>query len=374
MKTDEFTMNKRKNIRVLIVEDDTLVGEMIQGLLEELGYVVAGKAMNGVEAVDMACALEPEVVLMDIEMPTVDGIEAARLIIERCPRPVVMVTAHETSELVAQASEAGVGAYIVKPPNGRELERAITIAVARFDDMMKLRHLNAELEARNEDLDAFAHTVAHDLQSPLSLMIGYAEVLEQDFDSLPPEAVQTSLSTIVQNGRKLSDMIDALLLLAGVRRTDVTTTTLDMADIVAEALQRVGPLIDEYRPEIILPDHWPEASGYGLWIEEVWVNYISNALKYGGRPPRLALGAETQPDGMVRFWIEDNGPGLTPEEQDRLFVPFTRLDQVQIKGYGLGLSIARRIVEKLGGEVGVESEGVPDRGSVFYFILPGSNL
>ena len=368
-------MNKHKNTRVLIVEDDTLVGEMIQGLLEELGYVVAGKATNGMEALELATALEPDVVLMDIEMPAVDGIEAARRITEHSPRPVVMVTAHETSELVMQASEAGVGAYILKPPNGRELERAITIAVARFDDMMRLRRLNAELQTRNEDLDAFAHTVAHDLQSPLSLMIGYAEVLEQDFDSLPPEEIRTYLSTIVQNGRKLSDLIDALLLLAGVRRTEVTTTPLDMAGIVAEALQRTGPLIEEYRPELRLPDAsaWPEALGYGPWIEEVWVNYISNALKYGGRPPRLRLGAESRPDGMVRYWIKDNGPGLTPEEQARLFVPFTRLDQVLIKGYGLGLSIVRRIVEKLDGAVGVESEGVPGRGSLFYFTLPASN-
>jgi signal transduction histidine kinase len=366
-------MNKRKKIQALIVEDDTLVSEMIQGLLEELGYEVVGKAANGAEAVKMTHTLEPDVVLMDIEMPNVDGIEAARRIIECCPTPVVMVTAHETSKLVEQASEAGVGAYLVKPPTGRELERAITIAMARFDDMMKLRRLNAELQIRNEDLDAFAHTVAHDLQSPLSLMIGYAEVLEQDFASLPPEAVQTYLRTIVQNGRKLSDMVDALLMLAGVRRTDVAKMTVDMAGIVAEALERVRPLIEDYQPEIILPERWPEALGYGPWIEEVWVNYTSNALKYGGRPPQLELGAETQPDGTVRFWIQDNGPGLTPEEQARLFIPFTRLDQVQVKGYGLGLSIVRRIVEKLGGEVGVESAGMPGQGSTFHFTLPRTN-
>jgi len=372
-RTEEIKMNNRDDIRALIVEDDTLVSEMIQGLLEELGYVVVGKAVNGAEAVEMTRVLGPDVVLMDIEMPNIDGIEAARRIFECCPTPVVMVTAHETSKLVEQASEVGVGAYLVKPPNGRELERAITIAVARFDDMMKLRRLNAELRTRNEDLDAFAHTVAHDLQSPLSLMIGYAEVLEQDFASLPPEAVQIYLNTIVQNGRKLSDMVDALLLLAGVRRMDVAKTTVDMAGIVAEVLERVRPLIEEYQPNIVLPECWPEALGYGLWIEEVWINYISNALKYGGRLPKLELGAETQPDGMVRFWIQDNGPGLTPAEQDCLFIPFTRLDQVQVKGYGLGLSIVGRIVERLGGEVGVESAGVPGQGSVFYFTLPGTN-
>ncbi len=106
-------------------------------------------------------------------------------------------------------------------------------------------------------------------------------------------------------------------------------------------------------------------------MEEVWVNYISNGCKYGGQPPRLELGWD-RPEGesAVRFWVHDNGDGISPDDQPRLFVPFTRLDHVHVKGYGLGLSIVRRIVEKLGGQVGVESEGVPGRGSLFYFTLP----
>jgi two-component system sensor histidine kinase/response regulator len=84
----------------------------------------------------------------------------------------------------------------------------------------------------------------------------------------------------------------------------------------------------------------------------------------------VELGATAQPDGdMVRFWVSDDGPGLTPEDQARLFTPFTRLDQVQTKGHGLGLSIVQRIVERLGGQVGVESE--VGRGSMFFFTLPG---
>lgn len=236
---------------------------------------------------------------------------------------------------------------------------------------MKLRHLNEELQRRNEELDAFAHTVAHDLQSPLSLVIGYAEVLEEDFAALPAEQMRTYLHTITKNSRKMSTIIDALLLLAGVHKAGVTLESLNMTDIVTQAQQRLAPLLDEYQPEIILPDSWPTALGYGPWVEEVWTNYISNAIKYGGRPPRLKLGAELQSNGMVRFWIRDNGPGLTPEEQRRLFTPFTRLDQVQVKGHGLGLSIVRRIVEKLGGEVRVESAGITGQGSTFSFTLPG---
>jgi signal transduction histidine kinase len=113
------------------------------------------------------------------------------------------------------------------------------------------------------------------------------------------------------------------------------------------------------------------ALGYGPWVEEVWVNYLSNALKYGGRPPRVKLGATPQSDGKVRFWVRDNGPGLASGAQDRLFTPFTRLDRGRVAGHGLGLSIVRRIVEKLGGQVGVESE--EGAGSVFWFTLRSRN-
>jgi two-component system sensor histidine kinase/response regulator len=112
--------------------------------------------------------------------------------------------------------------------------------------------------------------------------------------------------------------------------------------------------------------------GYAPWVEEVWVNYISNALKYGGTPsaaPRVELGAETQGDGMVRFWVRDHGPGIAPEAQLRLFTPFTRLDHVRAGGHGLGLSIVRRIVEKLGGQVSVASQ--VGEGSTFSFTLAG---
>jgi signal transduction histidine kinase len=135
-------------------------------------------------------------------------------------------------------------------------------------------------------------------------------------------------------------------------------------------------MIGRFRAEVALPDNWPVALGYGPWIEQVWVNYLSNAIKYGGEPPRVELGADASGDaglsqGRVRFWVRDNGPGLGEEEIGRLFVPFTRLDQARAQGHGLGLSIVRRIVEKLGGGVGVESE--PGEGSLFYFALPLAN-
>jgi signal transduction histidine kinase len=103
-------------------------------------------------------------------------------------------------------------------------------------------------------------------------------------------------------------------------------------------------------------------------VEEVWVNYISNGLKYGGQPPHLELGATATPNGTICFWVRDNGPGLSPAAQAKLFTRFTRLDQTRAKGHGLGLSIVQHIVEKLGGEVGIESAVGQD--CKFYFTLP----
>jgi signal transduction histidine kinase len=101
----------------------------------------------------------------------------------------------------------------------------------------------------------------------------------------------------------------------------------------------------------------------------VWSNYIINALKYGGKPPRLEFGSDPLPGEMVRFWLKDNGDGISPENQQQLFTPFERLGKIYARGEGLGLSIVKRIVENLGGEVGVESQGLPGEGSTFSFTL-----
>ncbi len=243
-----------------------------------------------------------------------------------------------------------------------------TIAIDNARLVEVLRQQTKELQVRNEELDAFSHTVAHDLKNPLTYVVGFAETLHDSYQTLDDQNIEKYLLQIAESGRKMGNIIDALLLLAGVRQMKIDVKPLDMAHILDEVLHRMSYMIQESNAEIILPEQWPTALGYDLWIEEVWVNYVSNGIKYGGDPPRLRLGAEPLEDDMVYFWIQDNGQGLTPEEQERLFTPFTQLQQVKTAGYGLGLSIVRRIVEKLGGQVWVESE--IGTGSTFYFSLP----
>ena len=235
-----------------------------------------------------------------------------------------------------------------------------------------LRQRVAELEARNGELEVFAHTVAHDLKGPICRLAGYTDLVRIEYTSLSDDEMQKCVNGIHRSALELGDIVDELLLLCGLRHEKVETTELDMTSIVSRALHRLAHRVEDGVVKVALPETWPVAVGHGPWIEEVWVNYIDNAIKYGGQPAYVELGAE-RANGTSRFWVRDNGRGLTAEERDNLFAPFTRLNQVQTQGYGLGLSIVRHIVEKTGGRVGVESNGVPGQGSTFSFTLPAES-
>jgi AmiR/NasT family two-component response regulator len=140
-------MKFHRRLKVLLVDDDSLVIDVVQSELEAIGHEVIGRASDGRQAISRIRALQPDIVVMDITMPEMDGLEATRLIQEICPRPVVLLTAHDDPELVERASEAGAGAYILKPPNGPEMGRTLMIAIARFADFMELRRLNEELNS-----------------------------------------------------------------------------------------------------------------------------------------------------------------------------------------------------------------------------------
>ena len=166
----------------------------------------------------------------------------------------------------------------------------------------------------------------------------------------------------------MDSIIDNLLLLSETRRAEISARPVEMANIVANIRKRLSHMIKTRRALVSYPESWPTAMGYAPWIEEVWANYLSNALKYGGEHPSVELGATPQSNGMIRFWIRDYGSGISPEAQARLFTPFTQVGQAREGGHGLGLAIVRHIIEKLGGQVGIESE--LGNGCLFFFTLP----
>jgi PAS domain S-box-containing protein len=151
-------MPDTKPLRILIAEDDAAINELVAILLTEAGHQVAGRAYHAREAVKLAGQERPDAILLDIVMPDPEtgqedreaGLWAAREIMAGCPAPVVLLTAHESPELLEQACNLGVGAYLVKPPRLGDLERAILIACARFADLTELRRVNARLRESEE--------------------------------------------------------------------------------------------------------------------------------------------------------------------------------------------------------------------------------
>jgi signal transduction histidine kinase len=233
-----------------------------------------------------------------------------------------------------------------------------------------LKKANKLLSASNEELDAFAHTVAHDLKSPLGAILGFADLLFKEYETLKKSDIDEFLNYIICNGQKMRSIIDGLLTLASVRREQVQFNPLPMAVIVADVQSRLTYTMREYQAQIVIATNILDSVGYVPWVEEIWANYIGNAIKYGGSPPVITLGSNRAENGMIRYWVRDNGRGLSAADQRKLFTPFTRLGHSDISGHGLGLSIVQRITNRLGGQVGVISE--VGKGCEFFFTLPAT--
>jgi PAS domain S-box-containing protein len=238
------------------------------------------------------------------------------------------------------------------------------------ESQIKLINEIQEKEQLINDLDSFSHTVAHDLKGMLGAIVSASNMIKLGIDGMSKDELLEINDIIGQSATKTMHITAELLILASVRQQEIKLVSVNMQNLVLDAMSRLKDMIPAKGAKILLPDDYPEVLGYAAWLEEVWLNYISNAIKYGGTPPVIQIGSDILPGGRVKFWIKDNGKGLSPEDINLLFTKFTRLDVMRAEGHGLGLSIVKRIIEKLNGEVGVESENIPGEGSVFYFILP----
>ncbi len=252
----------------------------------------------------------------------------------------------------------------------KQREEMATLRKQVFD----LKSQLVERDAQIQELDAYAYTVAHGLKTPLSVITFASEILlVGQNDSTPDPATPELLESIHRMGFKMAEIIEDLLTLTGLSQSHIEVEPLEMAPILEEVARRLASACAESGAQIIYTrpvDEWPAALGNGPLVEEIWENFINNAIKYGGTPPRIELGAEPIEGNMVRFWIQDNGPGVPQDIQSQLFKIFSRLHTHLADGYGLGLAIVDRIVRKLHGQVTVKSTGIPGEGSTFSFTLP----
>ncbi len=241
----------------------------------------------------------------------------------------------------------------------------ITLALARAQAY-------AEIQDRNRELDAYSHTVAHDLKSPLHGITGYLGLLSDDErDRLTAEG-QAMLDRAIEYAQKMNQIIEGLLLMASLRAPDLILDSVDMSSVVQAAVERLRPEIERRGVKIGILPGLPPVLGFAPWLEEVFANLISNAIKYiGPDNPDPCISIRGNPhEGMVRYEVLDNGVGIEPEDQARLFETFSRFHRDLAHGAGLGLSIVQRIITRLNGTVGVES--VLGQGSTFWFTLPAA--
>jgi len=244
---------------------------------------------------------------------------------------------------------------------------------------IKLKHSNQQLireikknEKLIEDLDSFAHTVAHDLKNTLGAIYSSTEVITESIEDGNKELTKEIAGLIREMSYKTVQVTNEILKMATAGHHDVKKVPVNMELILTESMKQLDDIIKQYNATIELPSVWNTSLGYAPWLEEVWINYISNAIKYGGTPPVINIGSEKLSNDKVKYWIRDNGNGILPQYQQKLFKKHTRLNPEKAIGSGLGLSIVKRIVEKLDGSVGIESTGIAGEGAVFYFILPAS--
>lgn len=357
---------------LLLVDDTPANLQLLLPMFSQEAYRLR-VATNGARALELVEAEKPDLILLDIVMPNISGYDVCRQLKadpETVGIPIIFLSALNEVENKLAAFELGGVDYITKPFHAAEVLTRVNTHLTLCRLQQQLTQANTQLQRQVQELDAYAHTVAHDLKSPLSVLLGYVELLE----NAVPDTVQHIMDVVTGSAHKANEIVEELLLLATMRQQKKRPShPLNMWAIVENAQVRLNAVMPGMEPDVSVkarlekPETWPVCLGYAPWIEEVWINYLSNALKYGGDRTQITVGGDVQGE-VGRFWVQDRGPGLTAEDQSKLFAPFERLKQARAQGHGLGLSIVRRIVETLNGEVGVESK--VGEGSLFYFTLP----
>ena len=417
-------------MKILVVDDDQGNLCLLEIMLKRSGYQVAS-AVNGAEALGKLRAAGFDLIIADILMPVMDGFQLCREVKgddELKDIPFVFYTATYTDEKDEElALKVGADKFIVKPlePHrfisiiqdvitdveegkiGRkkpvleeekevlklynerlvkklekkmlDLKREISERKRAEEELTKYRdHLERLVEERTADLETFTFSVSHDLRAPLRAMQGLSQALLEDYaDRLDP-AGQDYARHIATAAQYMDTLIQDLLAYSRLSRADLQLQAVDLEDVVHKALSLLEAEIQEKDAQVTTERPLLQVVGHQSTLVQVVENLLSNALKFvaPGVQPQVRVWTETPlhpprregRGGYVRLWVEDNGIGIAPEHHERIFHILERLHGIETyPGTGVGLAIVRKAVQRMGGQVGVESE--PGLGSRFWIEL-----
>ncbi|MCW7541980.1 response regulator [Aquabacterium sp. A7-Y] len=380
-------------VSILMVDDEPANLLALEAVLGPLGQRLV-PAQSGQEALKRVLDDDFAVILLDVRMPDMSGIETASLIRSRRrsqTTPIIFLTGLEKSpEMVFEGYSAGAVDYLTKPfvpailrakvevfidleQARRNLKREIRErerAAAELEALnLLLERRNAELAAANAELDAFCAAVSHDLRTPLTHVEGFIELLEASAREHLRPTEQQYVHTIRESTLRMRCLIGEFLRFARLGSEALSTGPVDMEALVQDCRVQLAREIEgrqvewEVRP-------LPRAQGDETLLRQVWMNLISNALKYSRTrdPARIWIDAEQGEEETV-YRVRDNGVGFDSSKAERLFSAFFRMHAASsFEGVGVGLASVKRILARHGGRVWAQSR--PDEGACFCFALP----
>ena len=359
--------------KVLIVDDEPAVGELIRDLLEDSGLEM--EVVSTPEAALPALkSFKPAIALVDYRLGAVTGLELAHEFRKVDPDlPVILMTAYPSLDLAVKAIQQEIYDFIVKPIDRSFLTRSVAKAIENRKLVEENKALMENLKRSSAMKTKFLSIVTHDLRSPLTSVRGYCEMLRSEKDLTDAEK-ETSLSHIEKSVLRMNEMVASLLDLVSIEagKLSIDKKPLDYAAICGELEGMFAPVAKGKDVEL----SWEVAKvplkvqGDSVRLHQVLSNLVSNALKHTpkGRRVKVAVSAE---DGKILTEVTDTGEGIPKEDQERIFEQFYQAETSTHKreGLGLGLAIAKDIVTAHGGGIGCRSPG-SGQGSTFYFTLP----
>ena len=389
-------MQADSRVNILLVDDDPANLHALQAVLQPLDQNLI-TASSGTQALRQVLEHDFAVILLDVQMPDMSGIEAAAMIRERersKTTPIIFLTGVvKTAEMMFKGYSAGAVDYLMKPVISgvlrakvevfvelahvrqslqQEIAERARIAAEVIKLNMVLEQRNEDLTAANSDLEAFSHSVSHDLRMPLRHIQAYVSMLEESALAKLTADEQRRLKGVREAAQRMSQLIDDLLAFSRIGRTLMRKAPIDLNALVKDVIAELQPEIKNRKVEWQL-DQLPYISGDRALLHQVLTNLLANAVKY----TRTRAEAHVQvfaieQDDEIIVGVEDNGVGYDPAYADKLFGVFQRLHSAnEFEGTGVGLANVRRIVQRHGGRTW--SESVLNEGATFYFSLPTPN-
>lgn len=364
-------------LRALIVEDSEYDTQTMLRELRRGGYEVEYERVETRSAMEQALSERTwDLILCDYTLPRFSAGDALRTLQQSgLDLPFIIISGTIEEENAVDMLKAGAHDFIVKgrmarllPAIERELKDAQTRRLQREAEVQR-QELMARLEAINSEIERFTYLAFHDLRAPLITIKGFAGALEQDLEAGRHDQALRDIQRIGGAADRMDEILSDLLEFARIGRVRRPSEDVDSQQLVQEALQKLDSLIRAKSVTVRVSPDLPQVHGDRVRLREVFENLIENAAQYTSdqKEPLIEIGTRWQDDQQIIF-VRDNGQGVDPRYHNRIFELFEKLDP-NTQGPGIGLALARRIIEVHGGKIWVESGG-EGQGSTFCFTLP----